>query len=477
VERKLNEIGSALNGMSCAPQDNRVRHQLSDSGIELEAEEEVEEDDNNSSHDGRSYHHITTSFDGSTASSLSNPTSPFNDSPYLAATLDSLATSPDTTPLPPPQFSAAAATAMNHPQRLHTQIISLVRSVSVAQAEIRQRCAEARDSNQHRQTQLEGHESTLAAMRSENESLRTDLELENCELLFLKLQMKAVELEARSRRSQEEDTDEKEPKVDQILGSIEQWQEDWQDIEGRFERRNNGYDEDNVLPKGSAPARFEVSESGSAVPQRRPWRLETTKDEDGTGRVVSITIKRTLPIDEIQDGGAGPEHDDVEVPGSIAELDEVHEEIPAVVDKDLIPLTESAPGTDDATKSDVAALNADNADDAISLLSETRESEPGEKDIESKSKLHAEQSTQTDSKTIVYADQSTQTEVTDIPLPSLSSSQPEDLEGLETNSAQDDAHLHEKSMPGSDSPLERRKSAWNELWNGLSSFAGMEDDD
>jgi hypothetical protein len=477
VEQKLSEIGSALNGMSCAPERNRLRHQLSDSGVDLEAEEDAEED-NNSSHDGRGYHHIATSFDSSTASSMSNPTSPFNDSPYLTATLDILTTSPDTTPLPPPQFSAAAAAAVNHPQRLRTQMISLVRSVSVAQADLRRRCAEAHGSKERHQTQHEGRESALDALRAENESLRTDLGLESCELLFLKLQMKAVELSARSPRCQEEDADGQEQNSDQILGNIEQWQEDWQDIEDRIERRNSGYDEDNALPKRRMPAGFEVGESTLAAPRRFPWRLETTKDEDGSGCVMSITIKRVLPIDEGQGGEAGAEHDDVEVQDSSSDFDEKHEETLAVVVEDPGYQTEPAPVSDGATESDAEEHDADHIDDAISLQSEVEETEPVAYTAECKPIVFAEQSTQTDGKTKSYVDQSTQTDVTETPVPSLSSSDElEYLGELDTDSAQDEAHLYEKSIPQPDSPSERRKSAWNELWNGLSSFAGMEDDD
>jgi hypothetical protein len=505
VERKLNEIASALNGMSCAPQPSRARHQLSDSGIELEAEEEAEED-NNSSHDGRSYHHITTSFDGSTASSLSNPTSPFNDSPYLTATLDILATSPDTTPLPPPQFSAAAAAAaMSNPQRLHTQMISLVRSVSVAQAELRRRAHSRTESSR---PELEGHESSLDALRSENERLRADLELENCELLFLKLQMKAVELEAKSGRSSEKDLEGQAQNGDQILSSIEQWQEDWQDIEERFGRKNRRHGLDNALPNRPMLARFEVNEGAPVDPRRVPWRLETTKDEDGPGRVVSITMKRLLPIDEVPDGHAGREHDDTGVQDSSAELEDKHEETPAVIDAENLDHAKvPAPESNDANEPDAEGCLADHIDDATSLHSERQDDEPIEEDVErelisfaeqstqteseselvtlaeqstqtdSKAMSYVEQSTQTDCRTISYTDQSTQTEVTDFPLPALSSSGLEDLDGLDTSSVEDDARFYEKSLSESTSRLERRKSAWNELWNGLSLFAGMEEDD
>lgn len=483
VEQKLSEIDTAMSGLSCVPRRNRTRQQLSDSGVELEAEDEGHED--NDSHDGRNYHNINTSFDGSVTSSSSNPTSPFNDSPYLAATLDSLATSPDTTPLPPPQFSAAAATTMNHPLRLHTQMATLVRSVSVAQAELRQRCADVRFSYEHHRAQLEGdQESALDMLRSENESLRADLELENSELLFLKLQMKAIQLNIGSRPPRHDDAvkaSKQEQESSQVLQDIEQWQEDWQDVAERLERRKSRYDEDPVPSKGTTLqgllnqhqfVGIETIQGGQETDSRVQWRLETMKDEDESGRVKSVTIKRIPDIDETLDDEAGLEREDRDPQESIPKLDDLHEETLVVADETVELLAEPQA---DAPEVTAAETDDDDDDDDIpdatdSAQAETVETSLVENAIEPTSSSYVNQSTQTDP----LLDLSQQALPTEL-LPALPDDDPSELNGDDGQDQDDECSLEEATI-SPPSPLAKRKSAWDELWDGLSSFAGMEDD-
>jgi hypothetical protein len=470
VEQKLSEIDTAMSGLSCVSRRNRTRQQLSDSGVELDAEGEG--DDDTSSHDGRNYRNINTSFDGSATSSSSNPTSPFNDSPYLAATLDSLATSPDTTPLPPPQFSAAAATTTNHPLRLHTQMATIVRSVSVAQAELRQRCAGARFSNEHNRDQLEGQERALDVLRSENESLRADLELENCELLFLKLQMKAMQLRVGSHPSRHDDateTSKQEQESIEVLQGIEQWQEDWQDIAERFERRKIRYEEDTVQSKGPTShgllspnqiVGLETIECGQEPDSSVQWRLEMTKDEHYSGRVKSVTIERVPDVEEIPNNEAGPKREDLDLQKSSPKLDEAHDQALVVTGGAVEPLAELAESQLVAPDVTAAETNRDHDDDEVA---DGNDSVQVESVTEPKSSAYVDQSTQTDPVLNLP-----QLAFPDDLYPAL----PEDDELSEL----DQRSLLEEATIAPPSPLAKRRSAWDELWDGLSTFAGMEDD-
>jgi hypothetical protein len=479
VEQKLSEIDTAMSGLSCVSRRNRTRQQLSDSGVELEAEDEGDEDTN--SHDGGHYHNINTSFDGSVTSSSSNPSSPFNDSPYLAATLDSLTTSPDTTPLPPPQFSAATATTMNHPLRLHTQMATIVRSVSVAQTELRQRCADARFRNEHHRDQLEGQESALDVLRSENESLRADLELENCELLFLKLQMKAIQLHVGSDPSRHGGTTEatkQKQESSQVLQDIERWQEDWQDVAERFERRKSRYDEDTVPSKGSSPhgplspnqfVGLETIKAGQETDPRVQWRLAMTKDEHHSGWVKSVTIERVPDVEEIPDNEAGPEREDRDLQESSLKLDEVHDEPLVLVGGAAEPLAELAEPQLDAPGLTAAETNRDHDDDEVTDEIESVQVENFETGFVESA---------TEPKSSAYVDQSTQTDpLLDLPLLAF----PDELypalpEDDDLSNPDERSSLEEAITMAPSSPLAKRKSAWDELWDGLSTFAGMEDD-
>ncbi|CAK3897335.1 Hypothetical predicted protein [Lecanosticta acicola] len=162
-----------------------------------------------------------------------------------------------------------------------------------AHTELGQRYTEVREVNEYNIAQIEEHEAQLEQLRMENEGLRSDLGFEYSELLFLKLQMKSMEVDVDAMgedmgiSATSAAGSGRQSKKNRILSEMDRWRSDWQDVYGRFKRRRSKYGvspdrRDSVSSAGTQ----DIPGSGEGV----EWHLETVKE--GLGRVTSLTIRR-----------------------------------------------------------------------------------------------------------------------------------------------------------------------------------------
>ncbi|KAI7057112.1 hypothetical protein KC365_g14787 [Hortaea werneckii] len=183
----------------------------------------------------------------------------------------------------------------------------ILENITKAQEELRKRHAELVLLNEQHLEQLEDNESEIETLRSENEGLRSDLGFDHSELLFLKLQMKAIEVEVEDLDNQPASQaqkltnysqhGEKNIRRGQILQEMDQWRNDWQDVNGRLKRRLSRY---GVL---SADKRDHSLEKALQVcgEDLGDWQLETIRESSG-GKVASLTIRRVERGEQAADG-------------------------------------------------------------------------------------------------------------------------------------------------------------------------------
>ncbi|GAB1739464.1 hypothetical protein NU219Hw_g4420t1 [Hortaea werneckii] len=185
----------------------------------------------------------------------------------------------------------------SQPDHQLSEARQILENVTKAQEELRKRHAELVLLNEQHLEQLEDNETEIETLRSENEGLRSDLGFDHSELLFLKLQMKAIEVEVEDLDNQpasqsRKRTDyarhgEKNIRRGQILQEMDQWRNDWQDVNARLKRRLSRY---GVL---SADKRDHSLEKELQVrgEDLGDWQLETIRERSG-GKVASLTIRR-----------------------------------------------------------------------------------------------------------------------------------------------------------------------------------------
>ncbi|RMX77808.1 hypothetical protein D0869_09586 [Hortaea werneckii] len=183
----------------------------------------------------------------------------------------------------------------------------ILENVTKAQEELRKRHAELVLLNEQHLEQVEDNETEIETLRSENEGLRSDLGFDHSELLFLKLQMKAIEVEVEDLDNQPASQTlkpanhgqhgEKNVRRGQILQEMDQWRNDWQDVNGRLKRRLSRY---GVL---SADKRDHSLEKALQVrgEDLGDWQLETIRESSG-GKVASLTVRRVDRDEQVADG-------------------------------------------------------------------------------------------------------------------------------------------------------------------------------
>ncbi|KAI7240003.1 hypothetical protein KC330_g1560 [Hortaea werneckii] len=182
----------------------------------------------------------------------------------------------------------------------------ILENVTKAQEELRKRHAELVLLNEQHLEQLEDNETEIETLRSENEGLRSDLGFDHSELLFLKLQMKAIEVEVEDldkpasqaqKLANHGQHGEKNVRRGQILQEMDQWRNDWQDVNGRLKRRLSRY---GVL---SADKRDHSLEKALQVrgEDLGDWQLETIRESSG-GKVASLTVRRVDRGEQVADG-------------------------------------------------------------------------------------------------------------------------------------------------------------------------------
>ncbi|KAF2479141.1 hypothetical protein BDY17DRAFT_327929 [Neohortaea acidophila] len=255
VERKVHEIENQLNALHS---QTRMPPEMEDSGLFMEDDDEEEEQERNGS--GHHHHHTVT----------------------------------------PAQKQAEADFILLESQRV-------LESVTKANEQLRQRLAETKTLHETHLVELEARDHELAILRAEREALQSDLEANNSELLFLQLQFKALEREVEAMDvgaarletyAPELREDIQRVKRMRIAEEMGKWSKDWEGVGARMAKRR-----ENAFGEGV---------NSSAGGEGEEWQLETVKQEDGKGKVASITVRRvegshqppTLDDAEIKEVGA-----------------------------------------------------------------------------------------------------------------------------------------------------------------------------
>jgi hypothetical protein len=173
---------------------------------------------------------------------------------------------------------------------LAVRLQGLSQGLNTVQGELSQRYKEVRELNNLHNEERERFEEQMETLQSENEGLRSDLGFEYSELLFLKLQMKSLEVDVENIADEEPEGADvtvedirraraKREKKNRILSELDRWRTDWQDISARFKRRRNRYG----VP--TSP----IVEAEHAGP-RVEWHVEAVREI--RGHTTTLTVKR-----------------------------------------------------------------------------------------------------------------------------------------------------------------------------------------
>ena len=179
-------------------------------------------------------------------------------------------------------------------KRLLKETQALLERVTKANTETRKRFEQMKQLNEKHANELVESTREVLNLRSENEGLKADLGFDHSELLFLKLQLKALEVQADGFLCDNKFQQEKRVLLQE---DMERWKLDCDDIDARLRGRRQAH---RVM--SSSPSKFVGKRDGDrSVDQEGDWKLDLCKKRQG--RVQSITIKRlsALGLDGVRD--------------------------------------------------------------------------------------------------------------------------------------------------------------------------------
>jgi hypothetical protein len=163
-------------------------------------------------------------------------------------------------------------------EQLLTEAQTALHFLTKAQEQLRQRHQELVNLNEEHSLDVEEKEMEVERLRSENESLKSDLGFDHSELLFLELQLKSLEVECEDSMYH--------PKLERLQRQMENWRDDWRDVEARFKKRRARY--------GVASHNDKTDRDSTVGAERdddpQEWKVDIQKQ--GTKRVNSLTIRR-----------------------------------------------------------------------------------------------------------------------------------------------------------------------------------------
>ncbi len=305
------------------------------------------------------------------------------------------------------------------------------------------------------ETETEALETDNQTLKTENEALKQDLGFDQTELLWLKMQLKTLEVEVTSsedgaRRLEvyaPELRDEiQDVKRERVAEQMRRWEVDWVDVRKRMKGRRRAYDVFALEEDEEA----ESEEDGDDA--SKGWLLSMVKNDDG--ELQSITITRVAT-----DSGEAADDNDNDETADI-EDDEPEEEQLSFAEHMFIidnsPTAEPEP-----------------EDQPLSLASNLPVIETVPIDPESTpERIYSDQATPCDSRTSswLFADEY-QADHSIVPGPDdcAITTSSEDSEGYEFD---DDADVGKGVVEPT-----KTKSAWQELWSGLSNLAGLGEED
>ncbi|KAF2100107.1 hypothetical protein NA57DRAFT_56033 [Rhizodiscina lignyota] len=137
---------------------------------------------------------------------------------------------------------------------------ALVARVTKVASELRERFEETKHMNDLMVTKMETASNEVLHLRSENEALRADLSFDHSELLFLKLQLKAVELAIDAHADGDKQFTNNLSKS--LTDGIEKWKSDWQDVDLKFKARRAKYGMTEPPEEQTSPSPKTFDEDG-----------------------------------------------------------------------------------------------------------------------------------------------------------------------------------------------------------------------
>jgi hypothetical protein len=333
----------------------------------------------------------------------------------------------------------------------------VVERLAKANESLRQRYDQSKDVCDTQSVQIEELTTQLMIVKSENDSLKQDLGFDHSELLFLKLQLQALEV-------QKENYDHHNHVL--LAEDFAQWKADWDSVDARLRSRRQ---KNRVTSADIKDLPILDNETTTKPEDQGNWQLETRKHKHG--RVHSITLKRVdEPETQAEEGALIDSHFDI--PAS---------PVAKTVYSEQSTQTEDSPSEDDTAQTEMPSLvsqetQTDKEPSPSFITSEimTQQTEPieavkaeDEADNEpSFSFSNAEiKSQQTEPVEAVHAGD--ETEEDEVSVESQPASPCCEKEHLCTACG-------ERFDYSSEDDEVDRKTPWQELCDGLVAFAGMQ---
>lgn len=318
--------------------------------------------------------------------------------------------------------------------RLVADLQEVVERLAKANDSLRQRYDQSKEVCDTQSVQIEELTTQLMTVKSENDSLKQDLGFDHSELLFLKLQLQALEV-------QKENYDHNNHVL--LAEDFAQWKADWDSVDARLRSRRQ---KNRVTSADIKDFPTLETEAPTNLEDQGNWQLETRKHQHG--RVKSITLKRV---------------DEAEVQIEEGALIDSHFDIPAspivkTVYSEQSTQTEEVPSEDHITQNEVS--------DPITQGTQT-ESQPSFSKSEIKSQY-------TEPIEIVQIENDASDELED-----EIEEEPAEIQTFSSQSpCCEKEHLctacGEKFDYSSEDDEPNSKTPWQELCDGLVAFAGMQ---
>jgi len=318
-------------------------------------------------------------------------------------------------------------------EKLLVEAQTALRFLTEAQEQLRQRHQELVNLNEEHSLEMEEKEMEVERLRSENESLKSDLGFDHSELLFLELQLKSLEVDCEDSMYH--------PKLERLQRQMENWRDDWRDVEARFKKRRARY---GVAAQGDKSDET-VSAGAEKDDDPKNWKVEVKKH--GTRRVNSLTIRRV---------------------SNESEVEEQHQ----VLDEESTP--KKAPTLDLASTP------------RPRLPSQIREPERQQEDRPAPTRTYVSQATQTTpapiSEELALSINGSFSPVADdcaiTTSPSSHADEDDDDNDYEESEEEDEDETSIQDKQATpDLRKEQKRTALRELWSGLTDWAGLGDED
>ena len=194
----------------------------------------------------------------------------------------------------------------HHHDRLLVDAQTILERVSRANTLLRSRFNQVDEMNEHTSLQLEEANREALSLQSQVEALKADLTFDHTELLFLKLQFKALEVQMEETFEEHEESEALREKRSELEKGAEQWKDLWDDIDTRFRTRREAH----RVTSSTSSDLIRLREDGQSTNEGN-WKLDMSRKRQG--RVQSITLRRTVS-EENHDAEHDPDEIDEEVP-------------------------------------------------------------------------------------------------------------------------------------------------------------------